>query len=207
MSTPPLFLVPLGIEAFAVSRGARGADVERLGMGPVKATAARARLGATISPERPLVLLGLGGGLIEGLTPGDVVVASSIQVTSGAPAIELASSSELVDLLSAAGLRVHHAPIISSPKIISGADERAAAAQDGAICVDMESYWCAPLAAQHPFAAVRILLDLPEFELFSLRLPKTIGRAWRSLVSASRTLATWTPTTLNTTAQTEVGEV
>ena len=207
VTSPPLFLAPLGIEAFAVGRGAEGADVERLGMGPVKATAARVRIGATIAPRRPVILVGLGGGLVEGLTPGDVVVASSIHVTSGAPAIDLPASYEISTLLAATGLNVHLAPIVSSPKIIKGAEDRLSASRDGAICVDMESYWCAPLAAHHPFAVVRILLDLPEYELFSFRLPRTIGRAWRSMVSSSRALAAWTPTTLNTTAQSEVGEV
>lgn len=207
MSASPVFLVPLGLEAMAVGRGAKGATIERIGMGPVKATAARVRLAPMIEQGRPVVVVGLGGGLIEGLSPGDVVVASSLHATTGVPAISLQAADEVARLLEASGLRVHLAPVVSSPKIISGADDRAEAALEGAIAVDMESYWCAPLSAQHPFAVIRVLLDLPEFELFSLRLPRTVGRAWRSLVTVSRALASWTPTTLNTTAQTEVGEV
>lgn len=206
MSMSPLYLVPLGLEARAVARGAHRAEVQRIGMGPVKATAARARIASTFEPGRPIVVVGLGGGLVEGLTPGDVVVASELQVTTGSSSIEMEYASEVAAELSAAGLSVHTQPVVCSPKIITGAAERREAGANGAIAVDMESYWCAPLAAQHPFAVVRILLDLPEYELFSLRLPRTVRRAWRSLVSVSRALDTWTPITLNTAAQSKVGE-
>ena len=206
MSTAPVFLVPLGLEARAVARGANRAEIRRIGMGPVKATAARAKIGSTLEPDRPIVVIGLGGGLVEGLTPGDVVVASELQLTSGATPIAMDYSEVVAAQLSAAGLNVHHEPVVCSPKIITGADDRINAASQGAIAVDMESYWCAPLALQHPFVVVRVLLDLPEYELFSFRLPRTVRRAWRSLVSVSRALDTWAPTTLNTTAHTKVGE-
>jgi 4-hydroxy-3-methylbut-2-enyl diphosphate reductase len=175
-------------------------------MGPVKATAARAKIASTLEPERPVVVIGLGGGLVEGLTPGDVVVASELQLTSGATPITMDYAEEIAGQLSALGLNVHTKPVVCSPKIITGTDERTLAASQGAIAVDMESYWCAPLATQHPFAVVRVLLDLPEYELFSFRLPRTVRRAWRSLVSVSRALDTWSPTTLNTAAHTKVGE-
>jgi 4-hydroxy-3-methylbut-2-enyl diphosphate reductase len=206
VSAAPLFLVPLSIEARAVARGAKGADIQRIGMGPVKATATRVRVAPKLESRRPIVLIGLGGGLVEGMTPGDIVVASVLQATNGAPEVPLQSAGAVADLLRRASLPVRVAPVVSSPKIISGPEDRAAAASHGAIAVDMESFWCAPLAVEHPFAVVRVLLDLPEYEIFSPRLPRTIGRAWRSLVGASRALATWTPTTLNVTAQTEVGE-
>ena len=206
MTTSPLFLVPLSLEARAVARGASGAEIQRIGMGPVKATAARAKIANTAVPGRPIVVIGLGGGLVEGLTPGDVVVASELQVTTGASPIALDYAEEVSTMLSAAGLVVHQEPVVCSPKIITGAAERTQAGSQGAIAVDMESYWCAPLAGQHPFAVVRVLLDLPEYELFSLRLPRTVRRAWRSLVRVSRALDAWSPITLNTAAHTKVGE-
>jgi 4-hydroxy-3-methylbut-2-enyl diphosphate reductase len=202
----PLFLVPLGLDARAVARGAGKANVERIGMGPVKATAARVRLGRLAGAARPLVVLGVGGGLVPGMSPGDVIVGTTVQITNQEPTISLPYAGEVAGLLRAAGLSVTEAPIISSPKIISGDDERRAAAAFGAVVVDMESYWCAPLAAHHPFAVVRILLDTPEYELFSPRIPATVLRAYRSLSSAARSLRAWSPSTLNDVTLTEVGE-
>jgi nucleoside phosphorylase len=203
----PLFLVQLGLEARAVARGAGKANVERIGMGPVKSTAARARLARLLGAEaRPLVVLGVGGGLVSGMSPGDVVVGTSVQITSQEPPISLPYAPEIAGLLRSAGMSALEAPIISSPKIISGNDERRAAAAFGAVAVDMESYWCAPLAARHPFAVVRVLLDTPEYELFSPRIPATVVRAYRALLTAGRSLRAWSPITLNDVTLTEVGE-
>jgi 4-hydroxy-3-methylbut-2-enyl diphosphate reductase len=202
----PLFLVPLGLEARAVAHAAGAANVERIGMGPVKSTAARVRLARLAAEARPLVVLGVGGGLVTGMIPGDVVVGTSVQITSQEPSIPLAYAPEVAGILRSAGLTVLEAPIISSPKIISGEDERREAAAFGAVAVDMESYWCAPLSAQHPFAVVRVLLDTPEYELFSPRIPATVLRAWKSLSRVARSLRAWSPITLNGVTLTEVGE-
>jgi nucleoside phosphorylase len=204
--TAPLFLVPLGLEARAVSRGAGAENVERIGMGPVKSTAARVRVARRVSDGRPLVVLGVGGGLVAGMSPGDVVVATSVQITNQEPSIQLSYAPEVAGLLRTAGLNVVEAPVISSPKIISGDADRRAAAAFGAVAVDMESYWCAPLSARHPFAVVRVLLDTPEYELFSPRIPATVLRAWRSLSRGARSLRAWRPITLNGVTLTEVGE-
>ena len=202
----PLFLVPLALEARAVARGAGAHNVERIGMGPAKSTAARVRLDRLGDTGRPLVVLGVGGGLVKGMSPGDVVVATSIQITTQEASITLGHSREIARLLRSAGLVVAEAPIISSPKIISGDGERLRAASFGAMAVDMESYWCAPLAARHPFGVVRVLLDTPEYELFSPRIPMTVARAWKSLSRVARSLRAWSPGTLNDVTLTEVGE-
>jgi 4-hydroxy-3-methylbut-2-enyl diphosphate reductase len=202
----PLFLVPLGLEARAVARGAGKENVERIGMGPVKSTAARVRVGRVAAEARPLVVLGVGGGLVAGMSPGDVIVGTSVQITNQEPEISLPYAPEVAALLRTAGLRVTEAPIVSSPKIISGDNDRRAAGAFGAVAVDMESYWCAPLAAQHPFAVVRVLLDTPEYELLSPRIPATVVRAYRALLAAARSLRAWTPITLNGVTLTEVGE-
>jgi hypothetical protein len=204
--TAPLFLVPLGLEARAVARGAGAANIERIGMGPVKSTAARVRVERRVTDGRPLVVLGVGGGLVTGMNPGDVVVGTSVQIMSQEPSIPLAYAPEVAGLIRSAGLSVVEAPIISSPKIISGEGERREAAAFGAVAVDMESYWCAPLSARHPFAVVRVLLDTPEYELFSPRIPATVLRAWKSLSRVARSLRGWSPITLNGVTLTEVGE-
>jgi nucleoside phosphorylase len=194
--TPPTFLTPLGIEAVAVRRGARGAKVERVGMGPVKATAARVRIDLAVPADRPLVLVGLGGGLVGGATAGEVIVGSSIQLLDGEEEIALDGSEQVVDALREAGLRARVAPIVSSPRILHGADARAAAARRGAHVVDMETYWCAPLAETHPFAVCRVLSDVPGQDLWSLRTPSAMVRALRVIGTVARTLSRQPSTTV-----------
>jgi len=201
--TTPLLLVPLRLEAAAVRAGVPDAPIRRIGMGPIRATVARARLQE--EPPRPLALVGVGGGLVAGMAPGDVVVATSVSTRGGAP-IALRHASEVALACREAGCPVTEAPIVSSPKIVSGAAARAAAASDGAVAVDMEAYWCAPLAVTRPFVVVRVLLDVPGAELVSWRLPRACATAWRSLKLAARAVASWSPTSLDPQSLLEVGD-
>jgi nucleoside phosphorylase len=186
--TDPVFLTPLGIEAAAVRRGVRGATIERVGMGPVKATAARARLGNSLERGRPVVMIGLGGGLLDGGAPGDVVVASTVQLLDSREEIALEGADRIVDALTAAGLRSYAAPLISSPRILHGADARSAARARGAAVVDMEAYWCASLSETHAFSVCRILSDVPGQELWSFRTPSAVLRALRVIGTVARTV-------------------
>ena len=213
----PLFIAPLAIEGFAVRRGAKRARVERMGMGPTRAIAMRVRLESR-SDTTPLVMIGFGGGLVPGVHPGDVVVASSLlaMASSGEPsrgfsprppeAVSLGSSHGVAGRLRSAGLIVHEAPIISSSAVLRTDGDRSRATATGAVAVDMESYWCAPLALDRPFAVVRVIVDVPGHKLVS---PATIGagwRAYRSLVEVSRALAAWTSVSLDGNPLQEVGD-
>ena len=220
----PLFLAPLRVEAFAVRRGAHGSSIERMGMGPVRATATRVRLEAAAERRRPIVLIGFGGALGRELRPGHVVVASSVVSmpladnaagVSQAPAlvprppdaVPLPVLPDIVALLRGAGLVVHEGPIVSAPAIVRDDAERKRAAASGAIAVDMESYWCAPLASARPFAVVRVIVDVPGHDV---RSPATLGaglRAYRSLVTAARALGSWSPVSLKDNPLQEVGDL
>jgi 4-hydroxy-3-methylbut-2-enyl diphosphate reductase len=203
----PVFLAPLRIEAIAARRGATGALVERIGMGPVRATAARSRLERSLAPGRPAILIGVAGALAAGLVPGEVVVASSLLASSASETVELAHSGEIAAILEQAGLRVRLAPVVSSPAIVSGAAARAELALLGALAVDMESYWCGPLVKSRPFAVVRVVVDIPGRELWS---PSTAGaglRAYRSIVKSARALERWAPVSVNGSPLLEVGDL
>ena len=184
----PTFLTPLGLEAAAVRRCVRSATIERVGMGPAKAAASCARIARSAAPTAPLVLLGLGGGLVAGGRPGDVIVGSSLQLLGSDDAIELRDADRITSALHAAGIVARAAPIVSSPRIVHGAAARAAAASRGAAVVDMESYWCAPLAAAHAFSVCRVLCDVPGQDLWSLRTPPAIWRALRVIGAVARTV-------------------
>ena len=189
----PVLLAPLRLEALAARRGAPACRVERLGMGPARAKAAIARIACSIPPGSPAVVLGVAGALVEGTHPGDVVVASELSSTEGGARVPLASAPEVAALLSQAGLSVREVPVVSSPTIVNGAGARREASSGGAVAVDMESYWCAPLAAERPFAVVRVVLDLPGRELWSPASLPAAAVAFRTLVRSARALARWSP--------------
>ncbi len=203
----PLFLVPLRVEELLVRRGAPGAAVCRIGMGPVPATAARVRLAPSIEPGQPVVLIGIGGGLRAGQRPGDVVVASEVSGLDSDETLELRTAGEVAELLTGAGLRgVVAAPIVSSARIVHG-EGRAKAAARGAAAVDMESLWCAPLARVTPFAVVRVLVDVPAAELSVLARPAALYAAGRALARAAGALGHWSPRPADATASRARGPV
>ena len=206
LESAPVFLAPLRIEARAARRGAGATAVERIGMGPARATAARARLEMSLARGRPVVLIGLAGALVAGVRPGDVVVASSLSTTGTGP-VALSAGEEVAALLEASGLTVHHRPVVSSPVIVSGDAARQAAAAGGAAAVDMESYWCEPLARSRPFAVVRVIVDVPGRELWSPSTLRVGIRAYRSMVVAARALRQWSPVSVDGSAFLEVGDL
>ena len=170
----PLFLAPLRLEALALRLGAPRVDQQRIGMGPVRAVAACARL-TQAGDGRPIVLIGCAGGLDPSLRPGDLVVASSVVELGRDDPVPLAHGAEVADRLRAApgiagtSVGVHLAPIVSSPRILHGGEARETATAGGAVAVEMEAFWCTPFARTHPFVVVRSILDVPGKDLFTLR--------------------------------------
>ncbi len=202
----PVFLAPLRLEARAARRGAAHERVERIGMGPARASVARARLDRSLPKGLPVVLLGLAGALVEGVDPGDIVVASTLELAHGSQPVSLAYGPDATAVLEGAGLTVRCAPVVSSPSLVSGTDARGELAASGAVAVDMESYWCAPLARARPFAVVRVVLDVPGRDLWSPATAFTSARAYRSLVRCARALRHWTPVSVDGSTFLEVGD-
>ncbi|HLI15229.1 MAG TPA: hypothetical protein VKV23_04130 [Acidimicrobiales bacterium] len=202
----PLFLTPLRLEARAVRRGAPEAEIVQIGMGPVRATAARARVTAAHEAGRPILLLGFGGALASSLAPGDLVVATSLGSIDTDERVELPAGEEAAATLEAAGISARLAPIVSSAVLVRGLEARQRAAASGAAVVDMESLWCAPLVRRHRFAVVRAVVDVPGAEVRSLATPAAAWRAYRSLARAARALAEWSPSTVDERRLQEVGD-
>ena len=198
--------MPLALEAVPIRRGAPGLVIERIGMGPGRASRATARIIAEGRHPHPVVLLGVAGGLSRDDRPGDVIVATSLTTVDSDDEIALAEAQSVIDLLSATPLRVRSGTVISVPAIVHGEANRRHVGRNGALAVDMESYWCGPLAAHHPFVVVRVLLDVSGIELRSPAVVSAAREAYRSLRGVSRTLAQWTPVSVDGYPHLEVGE-
>jgi adenosylhomocysteine nucleosidase len=156
-------IAALALERVALNAAPRGAtriDVHQSGPGLARAEgAARA---AIAEGANALVAWGLAGGLIAGVSPGDVVL----------PALGLASGgtrwraeprwhAALERALSAA-FRVHTGTLVSVPEVLaSPLAKRTAAESCGAAAVDMESAAIAAVASHAgiPFIAVRVVAD------------------------------------------------
>jgi 4-hydroxy-3-methylbut-2-enyl diphosphate reductase len=136
-----------------------------------------------------VAITGFAGALVPELTPGDVVVATEVR-GAGEP-VECAASELVASMLRRAGLRVHTGPIVSMPKLTTGA-ERTRLAATGALAVDMESAWLARGCAGRPWAVVRTVVDTPRRGLHR-PLATVVGalRAHRALRSVAAVLADW----------------
>jgi 4-hydroxy-3-methylbut-2-enyl diphosphate reductase len=153
------------------------------------------------------VVLGLAGALVAGIEPGELVVASTLGSTGGGESLPVAAGEQVAALLGRAGLTVHHAPLVSSPAIVKGESARSDAAAKGAVAVDMESFWCEPLARSRPLVVVRAIVDVPGRDLRSVATLGAGVRAYRSLVSAARALRHWSPVSVNGGTLLEVGDL
>ena len=131
-----LVLAPLRVEAAALRRAGGARRVIVTGMGP--AAAARAVRALEGAADGPVAVAGFCGSLRDGVEPGDVVVASEVRCPIGV--VSLPSAAALSHSLRRTGLKVHVGPILSTDHVVRGS-ERARLATDGALAVDMESFW------------------------------------------------------------------
>jgi nucleoside phosphorylase len=183
---PPLLIVcALRMERFAIRWGQRrtaAADpvtVVSTGMGPQAAQ--RAVTKALCDPAlsgAAVLTTGFCAGLAPGMRPGDVVVAEDAR-----------DSGTLAAAVKAAGHTVHIGRLAESDHVVRGA-ERATLRATGAIAVDMESAAMTRAAlarGPRPVAAVRVVVDTPEYELVrvcTLRTGITAFRVLRDLLPA-----------------------
>ena len=170
-----MVLCPLAMEARAARRGIRrhggGATVLCTGMGPKRSRRVEPQGG-------PVAVVGMGGAVVGGIEPGDVVVATDVSADDVLP-IGLPQAHAVAKSLQAAGFTVHTGPVASVSELAVGA-RRQELAEKGAVAVDMESAW---LLEHHrgPAAVVRVVTDTPTRELRSLTAPARIYRALRTI--------------------------
>jgi 4-hydroxy-3-methylbut-2-enyl diphosphate reductase len=190
-----LVAAPLRVEAALISSAARGALVQKTGMGPDKARAAAAELGARAA--RAMLVLGFCGGLDETSVPGEVIVAEQVYAAPDEGHLEQQPvdcplAQQLLVRLTGLGLKVRVGKLVCVSRLALG-ERRAQLHAGGAIAVDMESVWLAAGAGERPFGVVRVVLDSPSHELMR---PQAIGGALRAALALRKVagaLHDWAP--------------
>lgn len=142
-------LSALRVEALAV-----GGRVQVIGMGPQRAADAKLR-----HAEGPVAvaMVGVAGGVAEGLAGGDLVVATELRTVDGRSR-ELASAELVAAELERTGCSVRRGPIVSVPRF-ARSQERAVLGAEGALATDMESAWLADALGDTPLVVVRAVAD------------------------------------------------
>jgi 4-hydroxy-3-methylbut-2-enyl diphosphate reductase len=180
------------VEAQALRRGLRraggdGSRVIRTGYGPDRSRRRAADIGT--SPFGMMAVAGVGGGLVPGLEPGDLVVATEVG-GAGLPDVACPSAPLLAGELRRAGLRVRTGKIVTVEHLADGAD-RSRLADDGAVAADMESAPLTAAAAGRPVAVIRAISDTPDRPLRHPGIVTGGLAALRALRAASPVLAAW----------------
>ncbi|MET9803624.1 1-hydroxy-2-methyl-2-butenyl 4-diphosphate reductase [Streptomyces sp. NPDC006368] len=200
-AAPPLLIAcALGIERLALrgrrrhGRASGPVTVVRTGMGPANAERAvvRALAGERLR-DAAVVASGFCAGLAPGMRPGDLVVADETRGPGG-PA-GCTGTDLLVAALSRTvpGRTVHTGPLTGSDHVVRG-QERAELRATGAIAVDMESaatLGSALGAGPRPVAAVRVVVDAPEYELVRIGTVRGGISAFRVLRAVLPALYDW----------------
>ena len=137
--------------------------------------AGAARLGRR-PPDEPFVLVGTCGAVDPSLKAGDVVVATELRHRGSTLPVDASIAERLEHMSPRLG------PIVTVDRI---AGPRMRAAQQGALAVDMESFWV------QPSAVVRVVVDEagrrllhPRTLLAGVRALRTLRRVGRALGSA-----------------------
>ncbi len=146
-------LTALRIEALAVRR-----KVTVTGMGRTSAINSTTKLAGRLDENTVVGIAGVAGALDPDLRPGQVVVATELLTTDGAPPRVLSSALVVAADLRRAGLDVRCGPIVSVPTYARGR-QRAELAATGAVAVDMESAWMVGSLGDRPIVVVRAISD------------------------------------------------
>ena len=141
----------------------------KTGVGEQRAAAAATALGRTGRFDL-FLSTGCAGALAPGLLPGDLAVATKVIRNPSGECFEtdVASCERAARAAERAALRTAVGPLVCSPCALATADaKRAAAAQSGAIAVEMEGAGIAAAAAQAGarFASIRAIFDTATTEL------------------------------------------
>lgn len=213
-----LIVCALGIERFALGRGARTrrsepasaatvprppteetfprsvpATLVRTGMGPraARRAVARALRDEPVPGATAVAAAGFCAGLVPGMRPGDIVLAEATRDEHGhtrCTAIE-----PLARALAPLGT-VHTGTLAGSDHVVRGA-ERAALQRTGAVAVDMESAATLGAAVRgmpgRPVTAVRVVVDAPGHELVRIGTVRGGISAFRALTTLLPALLAW----------------
>jgi 4-hydroxy-3-methylbut-2-enyl diphosphate reductase len=180
-------LAPLSVEASAVRAGAPWARVQKIGMGPKRAT--RSAQLVRGSAGSAILIAGFCGALDPGLEPGDIVLATELRGPTGTTICD--DTTILEGVLRRGGLRVRRGPIASSQRLVLR-ERRRTLQRSGALAVDMESAWLAPAIGGQPLVTLRVVMDTHRHELHRpLRTLHAVAAAYRNLRRACALVGDW----------------
>lgn len=112
-----------------------------------------------------VVSFGLAGGLHPDLSPGDIVVATSVIAENGAWKMRPGISAALAERMRISGIDAVQGPIVGVEEPLMEPSQKSAVHREtDAVAVDMESHIGAAFAASKglPFAAIRVISDPAE---------------------------------------------
>jgi 4-hydroxy-3-methylbut-2-enyl diphosphate reductase len=192
MSNHPFVVVTaLRSERAALAGTMPHARIERCGMGPARVEEWMPKLEA-LHPA-VVAVAGVAGGLDPRLRAGDIVVATEVRDEQGRAVLRAAAP--LVAELRRLGLRVYTGPIVSTPHIVGGAEERSRLAATGAIAVDMESAAVVRTLAEReskvPIAVLRVIVDTAYAPVARLATLPSGAKALRVLRRTGPALQGW----------------
>ncbi|MEV4760515.1 4-hydroxy-3-methylbut-2-enyl diphosphate reductase [Micromonospora sp. NPDC049559] len=192
MSGDWVLFAPMRAEARALRRGLPpGAPLRRTGRGLSRAGRAAAAYRATAA----LAVAGIGGGLTDRLQPGDVVVATEVRRDApDAASLPCPGAPLLAAALRRRGHTVHLGPVVSTDRLVDGA-ERERLAATGALAVDTESAALLAGAGRRPVACVRAVADVPPGPLYRPATLARVATALRTLRSVGPALVDWAAAT------------
>jgi adenosylhomocysteine nucleosidase len=156
------------LRGFHAVVGGKELSVIGHGIGRRRATET-ARRAFDLMPGAELAIgTGVVGALVSGLKPGDLILADRIlarradgEIAEQVTAIDEAHLGAIGRSLSAVGINYSTGAILTTDRVLTVAEKRAAKDRDGAIAVDMESSAIAVEAAARrlPFIVLRAVLD------------------------------------------------
>jgi 4-hydroxy-3-methylbut-2-en-1-yl diphosphate reductase len=186
-----LVLSPLLVEARAMATDDPRIRVERAGAGLRRAAESARALQQRYSP-RAVAVAGVAGGLVDGLTPGTLVVADRVIDEAGREVTApLASAPLVAAALRRQGLEVRVGTVVSTGSLVKGATRRAELAALGAVAADMETAALLSVPWDRPVAVVRAISDTSGRDLLS---PAILRGGWlglRALRAARPALQEW----------------
>jgi 4-hydroxy-3-methylbut-2-en-1-yl diphosphate reductase len=137
----------------------------------------------------PVLVAGVAGALVDGIEPGDLVVASAVE--GGGDRVTSSAAPLLAGALRRAGLTVHVGDIASTDRVIDDSATRGRLAATGAIAVDSESAFLARSAPDGRVAVVRAIVDTPSRPLLRPGIVWRGIEGLRSLRRAAPVLQSW----------------
>jgi 4-hydroxy-3-methylbut-2-enyl diphosphate reductase len=189
--TKALVLAPMRVEEWMLRRGYPRESIVRIGMGRAKSLASIERVHAHEFDH--LVIAGVCGSLDSDFRPGDVLVPTAVSAPDVATT-QCAVDDSLLDALRAANLNVRTGTLVSTAKLENNNKSVQTHKDTGAIGVDMESAWLAPLAGDRPVTVVRVASDSPDHPVFHPGVIYWGTLSLKRLATVGRVLGQWART-------------